>query len=96
MKKIKTERLQRFAEYLTTQDFVSADYFSPLPQLVYVDDHGSPIPVNPVLFLALFEMPHIIPENWAYNNRRLFSQELRKTCLESYDVSHSKRESAGR
>ncbi len=66
---LKIERLRQYAEYLRKQEFVSADYFNPLPQLVYIDRDDNPVAVNPILFLAVFEMPHIFPESWAYSSQ---------------------------
>jgi hypothetical protein len=67
--KIYTERLKKFAEYLSSQELVAKDYFNPSLQLGMQVEDGTIVPVNPVLFMAMFELPHIFPKDWAYNNK---------------------------
>lgn len=67
--KIQKERLNAFAHYLSTQELVARDFFSPSLQLGMQVDDGPVVPVNPVLFMAMFELPHIFPKDWVYNNK---------------------------
>src|SRR5215210_3483218 len=67
--KIKTERLQAFANYLSSKELVSKDFFDPSLQIGMQVEDGTIMPVNPVLFMAMFELPHIFPNDWVYNNR---------------------------
>jgi hypothetical protein len=67
--KINKARLKIFADYLSTQELVARDFFGPTLQLGMQVDDGPVVPVNPVLFMAMFELPHIFPQDWVYNNK---------------------------
>ena len=67
--KIQKERLKAFADYLSTQELVARNYFSPTLQIGMQIDDGEIIPVNPLLYMARFELPHIFPNDWVYDNK---------------------------
>lgn len=67
--KINTERLQTFAEYLSIKEVKSAEFFSPVAHVCVDETNELEIAVNMISFMAIFELPHIFPDHWYYNNQ---------------------------
>lgn len=73
--KLNTKRLQAFAKYLLTEDLKSLEVFK--PGTIEPDEAMERENIiNLTLFIALFELPHIFPDDWVYSKH--FEPVLKK------------------
>ncbi len=74
--KLNTERLQEFAHYLSTEELKSLEIFKPGISIEIDEADDFETQINVTLFIALFELPHIFPDDWVYSKH--FEPVLKK------------------